>query len=131
MSGWRTLAEPTYGIAGDGQAMKLAAGTEIQLANAVQPNGSVEVVARPEGGTNDFGMYIDVTVTASALRFDDDGFVSVLDEPEQPKRPRVQPCGRCGDTAPGSCTDGACPGPELIFDDDDPAAVSLMGRDVL
>ena len=70
-TGWRTLAEPTYGITDERAAIQLPAGTTLNILSTVEDDGSVEVAAyRPDLRDDDPGPEY-VTVTASALRFED------------------------------------------------------------
>jgi hypothetical protein len=70
VSGWKTLAEPTYGVTGTGIAVLIPAGSEIEILGPSDGlPGTVEAVARREDRAAERDEYSDVLVTESALRF--------------------------------------------------------------
>ncbi len=69
-TGWRTLAEPTYGIRPIGKAVRLPAGSLIRVGDPRPELGdTVEAIGCLAGREGEWDEYSDVLVTASALRF--------------------------------------------------------------
>jgi hypothetical protein len=72
-TGWRTLAEPTYGVEAvpDGTAGKLKAGVRIQPALvATNVLGAKLALVSPTGSYDDAGLWY---VAPTALRFEGEG----------------------------------------------------------